>query len=38
MIGNLVTGRVDPNADERVLRERIVPALRQARGWWPRDK
>ena len=32
MIANVVTGRVNPNADEGAIRERLIPAFQQARG------
>lgn len=33
MIANVVTGRVDPDADERVVRERLVPAFQHVHGY-----
>ncbi len=33
MIANVVSGRVDPNADERFIRERLIPALRSQPGY-----
>ena len=33
MIANVVSGRVDPNADESVIRERLIPAFQQERGY-----
>lgn len=33
MIANVVSGRVDAGADERVVRERLVPALQQQKGF-----
>jgi heme-degrading monooxygenase HmoA len=33
MIANVVTGRVDLDADEGAIRERLIPALRQAGGY-----
>jgi len=33
MIANVVSGRVDASADERVVREQLVPALKQQDGF-----
>ena len=33
MIANVVSGRVDPKADENVVRERLIPAFQQEQGY-----
>ena len=33
MIANVVSGRVDPNADERFVRERLIPTLQSQPGY-----
>jgi quinol monooxygenase YgiN len=41
MIANVVSGRVDPHADERVIRERLIPTLQRQpgyhNGYWMRQ-